>query len=106
MFVVLISLGLITSCPVIACVAVLLLFATTPLFCSSRFMFAGGLVAEHEPRLDGVDRSRPDLAMYLDNQLVFTDVSVCHPTAPSLLSHASRPLGAAQVRVGQAQAVR
>ena len=65
-----------------------------------RFMLSGGLVAEHEPRLDGVDRSRPDLAMYLDNQLVFTDVTVCHPTAPSLLSHASRPLGAAQVRVG------
>ena len=65
-----------------------------------RLCLSGGLVAEHEPRLDGVDRSRPDLAMFLDNQLVFTDVTVCHPTAPSLLAYARRPLGAAQLRVG------
>ena len=45
-------------------------------------------------------RSTNPVWMVLTGRALISPCTVCHPTAPSLLSHASRPLGAAQVRVG------
>ena len=47
---------------------------------------AGGAVVCEPPRVSTEDLRRPDHLIALDNKLIYTDVSVTHPTAVSYVS--------------------
>ena len=60
-----------------------------------KFLHDSGLQPVPEAASNGL---RPDVRLYLDRQLTLLDVSVTHPTAPSTLTLAQRPLGMAAQR--------